>query len=241
MRAENPCPQRAPPSAHLAGPNGRRVAHMASLRMRWPASSILLRVEDSLGLADEREKVVGDVAGHVGELPSGDPRRAAHHPVRPAPADPLVPGSATASAAPPAHAALRTFRGHARRIHPAPSPVRPVRPVGVALLRSRRTRPPARRYPSRRGRPARPRPAAPPPSRGGRRGRAGRERPGRPAGPSGSLFSTSPVEPARTKTATEEEPADESDEGVEVVPETDAPAAESPPAELPTAAHRTDT
>ena len=30
------------------------TAHMASLRMRWSASSILLRVEDSLGLADER-------------------------------------------------------------------------------------------------------------------------------------------------------------------------------------------
>ncbi|MFF9034501.1 hypothetical protein ACF090_03405 [Streptomyces sp. NPDC014892] len=49
------------------------------------------------------------------------------------------------------------------------------------------------------------------------------------------------MEPARTKTATEEEPAEESDEGVEVVPETDAPAAESSPAELPTAAHRTGT
>lgn len=37
------------------------------------------------------------------------------------------------------------------------------------------------------------------------------------------LASTSPVKPARTKTATEEEPAEESDEGVEAVPETDAP------------------
>jgi hypothetical protein len=46
---------------------------------------------------------------------------------------------------------------------------------------------------------------------------------------------------ARTKTATEEEPAEESDEGVEAVPETDAPAAESSPAELPAAAHRTGT
>jgi hypothetical protein len=41
--------------------------------------------------------------------------------------------------------------------------------------------------------------------------------------------------------ATEEEPAEESDEGVEAVPETDAPAAESSSAELPTAAHRTGT
>ena len=49
------------------------------------------------------------------------------------------------------------------------------------------------------------------------------------------------MKPARTKTATEEEPAEESDEGVEAVPETDAPAVESPPAELPTAAHRTGT
>lgn len=47
------------------------------------------------------------------------------------------------------------------------------------------------------------------------------------------------MEPARTRTATEEEPADESDEGVEVVPETDAPAAESSPAGLPTSAPRT--
>jgi hypothetical protein len=46
------------------------------------------------------------------------------------------------------------------------------------------------------------------------------------------------VKPARTKTATEEEPAEESDEGVEAVPETDAPAAESSPA---AAAHRTGT
>ncbi|MFM9586827.1 hypothetical protein [Streptomyces caniscabiei] len=63
----------------------------------------------------------------------------------------------------------------------------------------------------------------------------------RPAAPPGSPFSTSPVEPARTKTATEEEAAEESDEGIDVVPETDAPAVESPPAELPTAAHRTGT
>ena len=49
------------------------------------------------------------------------------------------------------------------------------------------------------------------------------------------------MEPARTKTATEEEPAKESDEGGEVVPETDAPAAESSPAEPPTAAHQTGT
>lgn len=35
------------------------------------------------------------------------------------------------------------------------------------------------------------------------------------------------------------EPAEESDEGVEVVPETDAPAAESSPAELLADAHRT--
>lgn len=49
------------------------------------------------------------------------------------------------------------------------------------------------------------------------------------------------MEPARTKTATEEEPAEESDEGVEVVPETDAPTAESRPAELSAAAHRTGT
>lgn len=49
------------------------------------------------------------------------------------------------------------------------------------------------------------------------------------------------MEPARTETATEEEPAEEWDEGVEVVPETDAPAAESSPAELSAAAHRTGT
>jgi hypothetical protein len=46
------------------------------------------------------------------------------------------------------------------------------------------------------------------------------------------------VKPARTETATEEEPSEESDEGVEAVPETDAPAAESSPAELSAAAHR---
>lgn len=49
------------------------------------------------------------------------------------------------------------------------------------------------------------------------------------------------MKPARTKTATEEEPAEESDEGVEAVPKTDAPAAESSPAELSVAAHRTGT
>lgn len=49
------------------------------------------------------------------------------------------------------------------------------------------------------------------------------------------------MKPARTKTATEEEPAEESDEGVEAVPETDAPAAVSSPAELPAAAHRAGT
>ncbi|MFF0091547.1 hypothetical protein ACFYSF_16545 [Streptomyces canus] len=49
------------------------------------------------------------------------------------------------------------------------------------------------------------------------------------------------MKPARTKTATEEEPAEESDEGVEAVPETDAPAAVSSPAELSAAAHRTGT
>ncbi|MDG5801421.1 hypothetical protein P9869_01805 [Streptomyces ossamyceticus] len=49
------------------------------------------------------------------------------------------------------------------------------------------------------------------------------------------------MKPARTQTATEEEPADESDEGVEAVPKTDAPAAESSPAELSAAAHRTGT
>jgi hypothetical protein len=49
------------------------------------------------------------------------------------------------------------------------------------------------------------------------------------------------VKPARTKTATEEEPAEESDEGVEAVPETDALAAVSSPAELSAAAHRTGT
>ena len=75
----------------------------------------------------------------------------------------------------------------------------------------------------------------------GRSAGEGREGPGRPADPSGSPFSTSPVEPARTKTATEEEPAEKPDEGVEVVPETDAPAAESRPAELSAAAHRTGT
>ncbi|MDX3521394.1 hypothetical protein [Streptomyces scabiei] len=79
--------------------------------------------------------------------------------------------------------------------------------------------------------------ATPPPSRGGRRGKAGSGA----ADPSGSPFSTSPVEPARTETATEGEPAEESDEGGEVVPETDAPVADSSPAELPTAAHRTGT
>ncbi|SPF06944.1 hypothetical protein [Streptomyces sp. MA5143a] len=49
------------------------------------------------------------------------------------------------------------------------------------------------------------------------------------------------MKPARTKTATEDEPAEESDEGVEAVPKTDAPAAESTPAELSAAAHRTGT
>ncbi|MEU0344782.1 hypothetical protein ABZ092_39090 [Streptomyces bobili] len=49
------------------------------------------------------------------------------------------------------------------------------------------------------------------------------------------------MEPARTKTATEEEPAEQSDEGVEVVPETDATDADSSPAELSAAAHRTGT
>ena len=49
------------------------------------------------------------------------------------------------------------------------------------------------------------------------------------------------MEPARTRTATEGESADESDEGVDGVPEMDAPAAESSPAELSAAAHRTGT
>jgi hypothetical protein len=62
-----------------------------------------------------------------------------------------------------------------------------------------------------------------------------------PADPSASPSSTSPVKPARTATATEEEPAEESDEGVDAVPKTDAPAAESLPAERSAAAHGTGT
>ncbi|KOV25013.1 hypothetical protein ADK58_18050 [Streptomyces sp. XY152] len=46
------------------------------------------------------------------------------------------------------------------------------------------------------------------------------------------------MKPARTTTATEEEPAEEPDEGVDAVPKTDAPAAESLPAEQSAAARR---
>lgn len=49
------------------------------------------------------------------------------------------------------------------------------------------------------------------------------------------------MKPARTATATEEELAEESDEGVDAVPKTDAPAAESLPAEQSAAAHGTGT
>lgn len=125
------------------------TAHMASSRMRWSASSILLRGGDPLGLADEREKVVGDVAGRVGELPFRRPSGPPTIPSVPRPPASSCPATATASAAPPAHAPLRTV--------PRPRPPHPPRPIARPPRRRRPPPdppdPPVRRFPSRRGRP----------------------------------------------------------------------------------------
>ncbi|MEU9861760.1 hypothetical protein AB0D99_12850 [Streptomyces sp. NPDC047971] len=94
-----------------------------------------------------------------------------------------------------------------------------------------------RPWPSEAGEPA---PAG---SLAGRPAAEGRERPGRPVEPRESTAAPEPDGPARTKTATADEPPEaegEADEGLEAVPETDSTADTPPPASAPAVAPRLD-